>query len=68
MKNHHKNSTCKIDITNQHKNQHKKQHKKTNIKVNNKNLHQKLIKHKKDQAKEVERKSRKLKSNHVPNT
>ena len=36
--------------------------------LSNKNLHQKLIKHKKDQAKEVERKSRKLKSNHVPNT
>ena len=36
--------------------------------LSNKNLHQKLIKFKKDQAKEVERKSRKLKSDHATNT
>ena len=36
--------------------------------LSSKSLHQKLIKYKKDQAKEVERKSRKLKSNHVTNT
>lgn len=36
--------------------------------LSSKNLHQKLIKYKKDQAKEVERKSRKLKSNHGANT
>ena len=36
--------------------------------LSSKNLHQKLIKYKKDQAKEVEHKSRKLKSNHGTNT
>ena len=36
--------------------------------LSSKGLHQKLIKYKKDQAKEVERKSRKLKSNHGTNT
>ena len=36
--------------------------------LSNKNLHQILIKFKKDQAKEVERKSRTLKSDHATNT
>ena len=36
--------------------------------LSNKNLLQKLIKYKKEQAKEVELKSRKLKSDHVANT
>ena len=36
--------------------------------LNDKNLHKKLLKFKKDQAKEVERKSRKLKSNYATNT
>lgn len=36
--------------------------------LSNKNLHQKLIKYKKEQAKEVELKSHKLKSDHVANT
>ena len=36
--------------------------------LSSKNLHQKLIKYKKDQAEEVGRKSRKLKSNHGTNT
>ena len=36
--------------------------------LSNKNLHQKLIKFKNNQAKEVERKSRKLKSDHATNT
>ena len=36
--------------------------------LNDKNLHQKLLKFKKDQAREVERKSRKLKSNYATNT
>ena len=35
--------------------------------LGNKTLNQKLIKYKKDQAKEVERKSRKLKSDHAGN-
>ena len=36
--------------------------------LNDKNLHKKLLKFKKDQAKEVERKSRALKSNYATNT
>ena len=36
--------------------------------LSDKNLHQKLLKFKKDQAREVERKSRKLKSNYATNT
>jgi phosphoribosylcarboxyaminoimidazole (NCAIR) mutase len=36
--------------------------------LSNKTLHQKLLKFKKDQAKEVERKSRKLKSDYATNT
>jgi phosphoribosylaminoimidazole carboxylase PurE protein len=36
--------------------------------LNDKKLHQKLLKFKKDQAKEVERKSRALKSNYATNT
>jgi len=36
--------------------------------LSDKNLHKKLVKYKKDQAKEVERKSRKLKSDHAGNT
>ena len=36
--------------------------------LSNKNLHQKLIKYKKEQAKEVARKSKKLKSDHVAST
>ena len=36
--------------------------------LNDKNLHKKLLKFKKDQAKEVERKSRTLKSNYATNT
>ena len=36
--------------------------------LNDKNLHQKLLKFKKDQANEVERKSRALKSNYATNT
>ena len=36
--------------------------------LNDKNLHKKLLQFKKDQAKEVERKSRKLKSDHAANT
>ena len=36
--------------------------------LNDKNLQKKLLKFKKDQAKEVERKSRKLKSNYATNT
>ena len=36
--------------------------------LNDKNLHKKLLKFKKDQAREVERKSQKLKSNHAANT
>ena len=36
--------------------------------LSNKSLHLKLVKYKKDQAKIVERKSRKLKSDHVANT
>ena len=35
--------------------------------LSDKNLHQKLLKFKKDQAREVERKSQKLKSNHATN-
>ncbi len=36
--------------------------------LNDKNLHQKLLKFRKDQAKEVERKSKKLKSNYATNS
>ena len=36
--------------------------------LSNKNLHQKLIKYKKEQSKEVERKSQKIKSDYVANT
>ena len=36
--------------------------------LSDKNLHQKLLKFKKDQAREVERKSQKLKSNYATNT
>ena len=36
--------------------------------LNDKNLHQKLLKFRKDQAKEVERKSKKLKSNYAANS
>ncbi len=36
--------------------------------LSDKNLYKKLVKYKKDQAKEVERKSRKLKSDHAGNT
>ncbi|MBJ79007.1 MAG: 5-(carboxyamino)imidazole ribonucleotide mutase [Nitrospinae bacterium] len=36
--------------------------------LSNKSLHQKLVKYKKDQAKEVERKSRNLKSDYAGNT
>jgi 5-(carboxyamino)imidazole ribonucleotide mutase len=36
--------------------------------LSDKSLHKKLLKFKKDQAKEVERKSRKLKSNYATNS